>query len=323
LEDLNAKPQLTPAESEKVSALSRERDELKKQVDGLTKDLANAEAKRDEDVLAAQTEVEKLRAQLKDGGKSLDQTQLTAALDSSSKKKVEQMKEKILQLSDRLAVYEAQRIAPTAEELALFKKADKQPAPAPKDVHSMKDLSDNARGLMAEGEGLYAAKDYTGAEAKYREALKDDPKNIYVIATIANVQMTMAKYKQCEKTVQQGLKLDPDDAGSLYILGKLRLLEDKVDEALDLLSRSARIKATPQTENALGSALSRKGMREPAETALRNALEIDPNYADAHQNLALVYATDNPPSVELAKWHYKKAIDNGYPQDPQLEKLLK
>lgn len=316
LKDVTAEPKITPAESENVSALSRERDELKKQVDGLTKDLADAEAKRDEDVLAVKTEIEKVRAELKQA-----RAQQSNSSDST---RVAELQQKVLQLSDRLAVYEARPIAPSSEELALLKKADKQPAPAPKNVHSVKELSDDARALMAEGQGLYVAKDYTAAEAKFRKALKDDPNNIYVIAHIANVQMTAEKYDACEKTLMQALAVDPNDAACLYILGKLRLRQDKVDEALDALSRSARINPTnAMTENALGNALSRKGMREPAETALRKALAIEPDYADAHHNLALVYATDNPPSIELAKWHYKKAIDGGYPKDPELEKLLK
>jgi Flp pilus assembly protein TadD len=188
----------------------------------------------------------------------------------------------------------------------------------------VKDLPTNARLSMTEGQRLYLAKDYTGAEAKFREALKEDPSNIYVIAHIANAQMTQEKFDACEQTISLGLAVDADDAACLYLLGRLRLRENKLDEALDALSHSARVNPTnAMTENALGNALSQKGLREPAETALRKALQIEPDYPDAHHNLALVYATDRPPSVELAKWHYKKARDFGYPQDAELEKLLK
>jgi len=39
-------------------------------------------------------------------------------------------------------------------------------------------------------------------------------------------------------------------------------------------------------------------------------------------NLAVIYATQNPPFIELAKWHYQKAIDNGAEKNPELEKKL-
>ena len=47
--------------------------------------------------------------------------------------------------------------------LALFKKANTQPAPVAKAVRSVKDLSNDARLSMTEGQRLYVAKDYPGA----------------------------------------------------------------------------------------------------------------------------------------------------------------
>jgi tetratricopeptide (TPR) repeat protein len=327
----NAAPQLTtPAESEKVAALSRERDELKKQVDGLVKELADSEAHRDEDVLAAHAETAQLRAQLKEvQGQRAELEQKITALtqqqgDTKDTTRIITLQNQIQQLRDRLAVLEAKPIARTPEELALFKKADAQPAPALKGAHSVKDLSASDRIVMAEGQRLYIAKDYAGAEAKFNEVLKDDTSNVYVLAHIANTQLAENKTDACAQTVEQAVALDPEDAACLYILGKVRLRQDKVDEALDVLSHSVRINPTNAlTQTALGNALNRKGMRDAAETALRKALQIDPEMPEAHHNLALVYATDQPPSVELAKWHYKKAMENGQPKDDALEKLLK
>jgi tetratricopeptide (TPR) repeat protein len=317
----------------KLDESEKARADFKKQLDSVMKELADAEANRDQDVLAAHAETEKLREQLKqadvrraDLEKELARAKQSRGGGQSSvdKQELVQLKSNVQQLKDRLAVLEAKPIPYTQEELALFKKAGSQPAPAPKNVRSFKELTDTARALLAEGDRVFRAHDYAGAEAKFRDALKQDPQNIFVIATIANVQMVAEKYDACEATLQQALALDPDDAGSLYLLGKLRLREDKLDEALDALSRSARINpSNAMTENALGNAFSRKGMRQPAENALRKALQIEPDLPEAHHNLALVYATDRPPSIELAKWHYKKATDGGYPKDPDLEKLLK
>jgi Flp pilus assembly protein TadD len=302
----------TDSLSKQLADSESARTDFKKQLDATMKELADAEAARDNDVIAAHAETEKLRQQL------------AALKQTGSGTQSSELQQKVTLLTDRLAVLEAKPIPRTPEELALFKKADAKPAPLAKAPHSVKDLSASARLSMAEGQRLYVAKDYAGAEAKFREALKDDPNNIYVIAHIANAQMTEEKFDACEATINQGLAVDPDDAASLYLLGRLRLRQNKLDEALDALSHSARVNPTnAMTENALGNALSQKGLREPAETALRKALQIEPDFPDAHHNLALVYATDRPPSIELAKWHYKKALDNGYPKDPDLEKLLK
>ena len=52
------------------------------------------------------------------------------------------------------------------------------------------------------------------------------------------------------------------------------------------------------------------------------AIADNPNYADAHFNLAVIYATASPPARELAKRHYARAEELGSEPDPSLEKLL-
>ncbi len=52
------------------------------------------------------------------------------------------------------------------------------------------------------------------------------------------------------------------------------------------------------------------------------AIAVKPGYADAHFNLAVIYATASPPSKELAKRHYTKATELGAEPDASLEKLL-
>ena len=72
----------------------------------------------------------------------------------------------------------------------------------------------------------------------------------------------------------------------------------------------------------LGMVLSEKGMRGPAETALRKAVELQPSYASAHQNLAVFYLTQQPRYPALARWHYQKAIAAGSPRNADLEKMF-
>jgi cytochrome c-type biogenesis protein CcmH/NrfG len=72
----------------------------------------------------------------------------------------------------------------------------------------------------------------------------------------------------------------------------------------------------------LGVSLGHKGLRLQAETALRKALVLDPNFGAAHYNLAVVYMGEQPPRAALARWHYMKALAAGQPHNPDLEKLL-
>ena len=68
--------------------------------------------------------------------------------------------------------------------------------------------------------------------------------------------------------------------------------------------------------------MSRKGQRQQAETALRKAIQFNPAYAPAHNNLAVLYLSQDPPAPLLARWHYQKALDAGQAHNPDLEKML-
>jgi Flp pilus assembly protein TadD len=115
----------------------------------------------------------------------------------------------------------------------------------------------------------------------------------------------------------------PDDAYTLSLTGMLNFRQEKYDEALDNLSRAAQLDPkNAETQNYLGITLSQKGQREGAETALRKAIMLQPNYAGAHHNLAVIYASEKPPALELAKYHYNKALALGQPANPDLEKML-
>ena len=88
-------------------------------------------------------------------------------------------------------------------------------------------------------------------------------------------------------------------------------------------ARRRSIRRMPKSRITLALTLSEKGVRGPAEVAaFRKAIQYDPGYGDAHANLAFVYLTQKPPLVELARWHYKKALEAGHAHDPSMEKLL-
>jgi tetratricopeptide (TPR) repeat protein len=238
---------------------------------------------------------------------------------------IEELTQQLTALRARVGLFEARRVPYTPEELALFKlPADALVASAHASVGSASARpSANAPVMMAEAQAYYAAHDFQRAEASYLELLKDDPKNLVALANLATVEIDLGQMERADKYIQQALAVDAKDAYSLSVLGRLRLQQGRNDEALDALSRAAALDPqSPEIQNYLGITLSHKGLRGPAETALRKAIQLDPNYPSAHNNLAVVYATQTPPLLDLARWHYQKALAGGQPRNPNLEKLL-
>jgi len=257
-------------------------------------------------------------------------------------------------LRARLDVLEARPVPYTPEELALFDKGSpalaanvgtanvpSQPAgvlPAEGPLRRpSRGIPPGAGALVRTAERAFAAGRYAEAEQKYSELLRQDQDNVTTLANLASAQVelgrvadaekdpqrALAHFADAEKNIQRVLQLAPDDDFSLYLLGRVRFRQDKLDEALDALSRSA--KANPnyaEAQNFLGIVLSEKGLRGAAEVALRKAIQLQPNNTDAHYNLSVVYATQKPPALALARWHYKKARDAGHPGNAELEKLM-
>ena len=235
-----------------------------------------------------------------------------------------EMENQLAALRARLEVFEARQVPYTAEELALFQRPEINLAANPNaGKKTIKELPAGTATLVAQAQRDFAAHDMDKAEAKYLQVLHQDEKNGPVLANLAAIQLEMNRLDEAEKHIKQALAADPDDAYSLSILGYLKFRQEKYDEALDALSRAAKLDPqNAQIQNYLGITLGQKGMRGAAETALRRAIQLEPNHASAHHNLAVIYLTQKPPLVELAKWHYQKALAAGHPHNPELEKML-
>ena len=272
----------------RIKQLQKERDDLQKQLAAANKELYSRKGK------AAAAKVAELETQL-------------AALRA------------------RLEVYEAREVPYTAEELALLKQPETKIAPVDRKggKKSVSELPPGTVALVAEAQRLYADRQLDKAEAKYLQVLQQDNKNVPTLANLAAIQLDEDHLETAEINIKQALGVAPDDPYSLFVLGRLKLRQKKYDEAVEALSRAATFDPhDAQIQNFLGLALSEKGLRGPAETALRKAIQLDPGYANAHNNLAVVYLTQQPPLTELARWHYQKALAAGLPHNPDLEKML-
>ncbi len=249
----------------------------------------------------------------------------TAPANRELTAKVDQLTREVTGLRARVEVFEARAIPYTAEELALFqttkpKVASAEPLPDRKPVRA---LPVGTAALVAEAQRNFAAKDYAKAEANYLDILRQDEKNPTALANLATIQMEAGKLEDADQSIQQALTADPDDGFNLATFGKIKYQQEKYDEALEALSRAAKvIPQNAEIQNYLGVTLSQKGLRGPAETALRKAIQIDSSYGSAHNNLAVIYATQTPPLLELARWHYQKALAAGHPKNDDLEKLF-
>jgi tetratricopeptide (TPR) repeat protein len=258
-----------------------------------------------------------MRAQLGEANQKL-----AASSKKSASKQVDALTAEVETLRGRLAVDEATPVPYTAEELALFN----APAPSAAPVSAQKastELPASSTALVVQAQSFFAQRQFGQAETNYLHVLEQDSNNVVVLGNLAAIEVEEGKLDEAETHLKAALVLKPDDSYNLSRLGYLKFQQEKYDDALDALGRAAKLDPqNPEIQNYLGVALSHKGLRVQAETALRKAIQIDPNYAAAQNNLAVIYLSQKPPLLQLARWHYQKALDAGQPRNPDLEKAL-
>jgi tetratricopeptide (TPR) repeat protein len=276
-------------DSAKARDLEKERDALQKRLNDTTRELNDLRAR----------------------GQVADRATLTNQLAN---------------LRARLEVFEARKVPYTREELALMDrgvaaispKVETRPA-----RRNARELPPGAAIIIADAERAFVAKRFADAEAKYKQVLDMDDENPVSLANLAAIQLELQKLDEAEKNLRKAISVSPDDAYAVSLLGMLRFQQENYQEALDHLSRAAQLDPkNAETQNYLGITLSQQGQREAAETALRKAVTLNPNYGGAHHNLAVIYATQRPPFLELARFHYNKALSLGHSASPELEKQL-
>ena len=184
-------------------------------------------------------------------------------------------------------------------------------------------IPEEFRETAAKATALYNEKKFDESAAAYEQILVKYPQSIYALSNLGVVRFQQQKYPEAEKALREAIRVAPNDAFSHSVLGISLVHQEKYDDAIQILSRAVALDPNDaKTRNYLGIASSRRGLQEAAEQECTKAIELDEGYGDAHFNLAVIYATKTPPTKELAKRHYNRALELGVPKDPELEKLL-
>lgn len=246
---------------------------------------------------------------------------------------VNQLTREVESLKARLEVFEAKAIPYSAEELALMAAPKPTPeltalpssasSPSVNGAVAGQGTPGSVMALAARAQQLFASRQYDKAEEDYLAILRQDENDPKTLANLAAIQIELGHLSDAETHLNQALALAPDHPHANQLMGYLKFREGKYDEAIAALNRAAKL--NPQNadiQNYLGVTLSQKGLRGPAEQAFRKAITLNPAHGGAQNNLAVFYASEEPPNIPLARFHYEKAIKAGQPRNPDLEQLF-
>lgn len=141
----------------------------------------------------------------------------------------------------------------------------------------------------------------------YEQSSLLDPKHPLPLMRLAILLTQLGQWKQAIRVARQASKRQPRDetaysliAQSYFQLGRWKMAER-------FYRHSLAIKQYPWTWLLFGSALDRLGRHDEAEECLRKALEVDPDYDEAHYNLGYNYREEG--KFALAEKHLRRAIE--------------
>ena len=194
---------------------------------------------------------------------------------------------------------------------------------SPEKITSPSFVPDEVHRLASRAEKAFASGDLKEAESLYRQSLEFGPANAPILISLAAVETRMGKLAESEQLLGQALHSTMNNSAAWLLLGMNYLEEKRTEEAFAALIQATLYDGrNPRAHNYLGIAAGRKGWNEASEDELRRAIELDPKYADANFNLAVLYLRRTPPLVELARRHYQQALDLGSPRDAAIETTL-
>ena len=178
--------------------------------------------------------------------------------------------------------------------------------------------------IGAEGIEAFQAGNYDGAREAYLRVLKIEPNNLPALVNLGATEYRLGNNDEAERLLRRSLQIKPDNPTAWLNLGILYLARDEPMRSLAAVAQAVvHAPDDPVARNYLGVAAGRNRWFDAAEAELRRAVELQPDYADAHFNLAVFCLERTPPAVELARRHYEKALECGAAPDPLIEKALR
>lgn len=185
-------------------------------------------------------------------------------------------------------------------------------------------LPDHTATLARKAADAFAKRDWDAARAAYKEMLTVDDKNALAWANLGAVEQQAGRIKDAIECFERSVQRNPSVAQSWNALGLLYNQKGDTYMAMSMFTRA--IHEDPldaRAHNYLAIACRNLSWHTAAESELLRAIELNPEYGIAHFNLALLYVDQKPPSIELAKRSYQKALALGVEKDEILERRLK
>ncbi len=193
----------------------------------------------------------------------------------------------------------------------------------PTDGAADNDLPEALLERASEAFALLNAKDYEGAARAYRAILEEAPGSYFAAISLGVAELGRGRADAAIEPFERALAKRPDDPFALLKLGVAQLQSGATAAAEETLSKATTADSQSYAAHYNhGRALEAKGDTGAAMQKMQRAIDLNPNWPQAHLDLAKIYARQQPPATQQARDHYDRAIDLGAPPDAAIKQLI-
>ena len=166
--------------------------------------------------------------------------------------------------------------------------------------------------------------DLEGAIGDFSKVLEWNASHLGALVNLGWIAQRKKDWVESEALMRRAIAVASNNAAVWLGLGLAVLEQSKLDAAIAAFAQVVALDPkNARGHRFFGLALGRRGWIQAAEEELRRSLEIEPDDAGAHFNLAVFYLQRKPVAIELARRHYYRALDLGFGSDPAIEEILK
>ncbi|MCM3358456.1 tetratricopeptide repeat protein [Psychrobacillus sp. MER TA 171] len=164
-------------------------------------------------------------------------------------------------------------------------------------------------GFINFGNLLASMNENERAERFFQKAITLDEKAATAFYSLANLYYNTERFEEAAKLYEKAITNGIEGPDAYFMLGKSFQKIDQTKLALPYLQRAYELDETQDIQIKLtyGIALASLEMFDVAEPIFKEILELDPENADAHYNMGVLYAVSTS-DTESALKHLKAAF---------------
>lgn len=146
----------------------------------------------------------------------------------------------------------------------------------------------------------------------WEKGLRLNPQASGIYLNLGLHYLRKSEFSKARGCFKEAVKYDPDSSIGYFGLGRSLQEQGEIDSAIKALTEAVSIDPNYAFVHYYLGNLYKEKSDPRALTEFKETIRLAPDFAEAHNNLAVLYASMEPAELGLARFHAQKAVSLGY-----------